>query len=1024
MPSCGLRSARTVFGWFAVAIGVLVTPAHADKLSDDAQGILKRVGLDRGICVLLGSGPSPVPVEVARASELTVFVQLPRPEQVAIVRQAADVVGLLGRRVFVDQGSAQHIHLADNLADAVVLLGEAAEEMGETGQSELLRVVRPGGKLVVGDTELVKPFPEAADDWGHPYHGPDNNPQSLDRLAKAPYLTQFLAEPWYGPMPEVTLVSAGRMFKAFGHISFKEREWPLLNTLVAMNAYNGTMLWERKLRPGFMIHRNTMIATPDTLYLADDVSCKLIDPASGQVRDEIVAPDELGSGKVWKWMALEDGVLFALVGDEEPKAEVLQGTRMSPGWPWKELGKGYRRRDYPWGFGRTILAIDLASKELLWSHQEDELIDSRTLCMNRSRLFFYSHQKFLGCLEANTGKLKWKTSDKELLDAIGEHDRAQTPSKGYSSQVYAKCNEQAIYFAGPQRQRLVAASVEDGRLLWQYTEDGNFQLILRPDALYAMGRLDTSKKFDLVSGKILAELDCYRGNCTRATGTVDSIFSRGQSHSGTLRLDLSDDQPKRIGLMRPGCHDGVLVAGGLLYWGPWMCDCNLSLIGVISLGPAGNFNFAQKAITSERLQPGTADPNTITPLPETPGDWTSYRADNFRSSSTPVEIASRVIRAWHFVPSSPVDPTAPVAVGGLVFTSGSDGVVRAIDAATGSERWTSYTGGRVYYSPAYAKGRLFVGSADGWVYAFEAATGRLLWRFRAAPAERKIPVYGRLCSTWPVASGVLADQDTLYAAAGIASYDGTHIYALNMKTGAVRWQNNTSGRLVDEELLSGVSVQGHLLLQGGRLYMAGGNVISPAIYDTRNGKCLNVLRSEWFRDVRPGQTLSSAERHQNFLKAPRGRELFLVNNEVRVFDQLLYSPKRYQAGRYFADHFLQASSENVLIRGRADRIVRLASGESSAEEPKALWESRALSETTCVVLAANAVLVSGKRPDGEADSYALAALDLEDGREIWSMPLPGAPARWGMAVDGFGQIVTALEDGSIVCFGPEQAGAE
>ena len=36
-----------------------------------------------------------------------------------------------------------------------------------------------------------------------------------------------------------------------------------------------------------------------------------------------------------------------------------------------------------------------------------------------------------------------------------------------------------------------------------------------------------------------------------------------------------------------------------LLWGPWMCDCNHSLVGIISLGPAGNYDFEQKAKESE-----------------------------------------------------------------------------------------------------------------------------------------------------------------------------------------------------------------------------------------------------------------------------------------------------------------------------------------------------------------------------------------------------------------------------------------
>ena len=38
---------------------------------------------------------------------------------------------------------------------------------------------------------------------------------------------------------------------------------------------------------------------------------------------------------------------------------------------------------------------------------------------------------------------------------------------------------------------------------------------------------------------------------------------------------------------------------------------------------------------------------------------------------------------------------------------------------------------------------------------------------------------------------------------------------------------------------TGVSVQGQLLAFDGRLWLAGGNVVSPAVYDMRSGNCLN-----------------------------------------------------------------------------------------------------------------------------------------------------------------------------------------
>ena len=40
--------------------------------------------------------------------------------------------------------------------------------------------------------------------------------------------------------------------------------------------------------------------------------------------------------------------------------------------------------------------------------------------------------------------------------------------------------------------------------------------------------------------------------------------------------------------MRPPCQDGVIISNGHLYWGPWMCGCQLSLYGNIALAPSSD----------------------------------------------------------------------------------------------------------------------------------------------------------------------------------------------------------------------------------------------------------------------------------------------------------------------------------------------------------------------------------------------------------------------------------------------------
>ena len=998
----------------AFALSLILAGSPATRASDDAAQWLQRLEIQKGLCVVVGQSEPEAVLELARRSELLLYVQTDDARAAHELRDSAVNAGLLGSRIYVEHGALSELQLADNLADALIVT--AAVNVPALDRQELLRVVHPGGRILLPAETQTKPRPVGVDDWSHPYHGPDNNPQSRDLQAQAPYLTQFLTDPWYVPMPQVTVSAGGRIFKALGHIALKEREWPWLNTLVAINGYNGMHLWRRPLKPGFMIHRNTMIATSEVVYLADDESCKVLDAASGAVRDEIRIPPSLDRDGVWKWMALEDGVLYALIGERERLDKVIRGGRQPAGWPWRDLGEGYSGQ-YGWGFGRTLVALDPTDKRVLWSYRSDEPIDSRATCLASGRIYLYSHQKSLASIDAETGRQVWRTTDSKVLTAIGSHDRAQTASKGFASSVYAKANEHGIYFAGPQRTQLAAVSAEDGSLLWSYPH-GNFQLVLRDDALYALGRTETSKMFDYLTGRVISDLECYRGNCTRATGTVDSIFTRGYRHTGTMRLDLTGNYPRRIPLMRPACQDGVVVSSGLLYWGPWMCDCNHSLIGMISLAAAGDFDFFQQATSEQRLEQAQGF-DRVTSQPSAAGDWSGYRSGASRQASSRIELPDRLVRKWEFRPPAAVEPTAPVTAAGLSFHSGLDGVVRALDAASGQERWTAHTGGAVFFPPEYWQGRVFVGSGDGCVYCFDVADGRQLWRFRAAPAERKIYVHGRLLSTWPVGSGVLVEGGKVFAAAGITSYDGTHVYALDAASGEIIWQNNDSGRLVSQQEVTGVSVQGHLLLHEGRLYLAGGNVVSPAVYDATDGSCLNQLANEWWDRPADGtEKFPSRPQGEMFKRSPRGRELFLVDGEVRVFDQLLYSPPRNGPSRYFGGHFLQAASGPIRVRATSNRIVRLANEAGPDNKLAGIWESLRYRDPRAMALCTNTVLVAGELAgDGSSPSYAVSAFDLDSGKLAWSEPLPAEPVSWGLAVDRSGRVIVALADGRVVGMG-------
>lgn len=985
------------------------------------RSVLEKAGIQRGIGLVLSDRPAALAIELAQTSDLLIYVQMPAAERLEALRKSADQQGLMGKRIFVDQGAWSHLHLADNLADLVLVDGAASDSAG-VPRSEVLRVLRPGGKALIGAEQIVKPFPEATDDWSHPYHGPDNNPQSKDTLARAPYLTHFLAEPWYSPMPVVTVASGGRLFKAFGHVAIKEREWPLLNTLVAQNAFNGTILWQRSLSPNFMIHRSAMIATPETLYLTDDVSCKRLDPATGEVRDEIVSAAE--DGRVWKWLALSDGVLYALVGDEETPDPTVRGERRARGWPWgPPLGAGYNSKTYPWGFGHTILAIDPVSKKVLWRHREDEPLDTRAMCMAAGRIFFYSHSKFLGALDAASGKPLWRVADPHVLQAIGEHRFAQNPGEGFSSSSYVKCNDRALYFAGPTRTDLAAVSAADGKLLWRTADGGNAQLVLRDDGLYAMGPRG-SARYDYLTGEVLETLG-PRVNCTRATGSWDSIFVRG-GRDGTMRYDLVSHTQQHLNPMRPTCQDGVLAAHGHLFWGPWMCDCNLTLVGVVSLAPAGDFDFAGRRDGSERLETaadaapvgeraGVSPPvlggserleaaAAAAPVADFnigPTDWPTLRANNARTAATAVNVPDKVQLSWTFQPPGKLPATAPVAAGSMIFTAGRDGTVRALSADSGEVRWTAYTGGAISYPPTLWQGRALVGSGDGWIYCLEAATGRQRWRFQAAPAQRVIPVYGSLRSTWPVASGVLVEDGIAYAAAGIASYDGTHVFSLDAATGKVRWHNHSSGSL-NPETGSGVSVNGHLLLHGGQLHLAGGNVAPVATYDLADGKCLTDT--------------TAPKSHTQYTA---GSDLFVVGGRVISGGPPLYAGRGDY--RMVNQAVLQTPGGDLAFAyGPHDgRVAMFEPNASPSTEGKPRWVQQPLNRILGVAVTPRAVVIAGLRDapqPAEPPQAQLVAVAVADGAPIWSQPLPAAAVPWGVIVARDGRVVVSLQDGGLLCF--------
>jgi alcohol dehydrogenase (cytochrome c) len=147
------------------------------------------------------------------------------------------------------------------------------------------------------------------------------------------------------------------------------------------------------------------------------------------------------------------------------------------------------------------------------------------------------------------------------------------------------------------------------------------------------------------------------------------------------------------------------------------------------------------ALTGERIARARSEPH----------NWLTYYGtyDGHRFSQLNQINAGNVrslAPAWVFqvaplgllaAPATYALEAAPIVVDGVMYMSGWDGYVWAIDAATGEELWRYQHAvpldvplccGNVNRGVAVAEGKVFYSSPDGMLYALDATNGRPVWR--------------------------------------------------------------------------------------------------------------------------------------------------------------------------------------------------------------------------------------------------------------------------------------------------------
>ena len=148
-----------------------------------------------------------------------------------------------------------------------------------------------------------------------------------------------------------------------------------------------------------------------------------------------------------------------------------------------------------------------------------------------------------------------------------------------------------------------------------------------------------------------------------------------------------------------------------------------------------------------------------------------------------------------------------VGVGaGTLAVGTSDGEVLLLSASDGSLLWTAAVNGEVLSAPQTDGSIVLVQSYDGRVQGLNASDGSELWAY-----DSNVPVLTLRGTSTPIIEGRLA----------IVAFANGKVMALDIKTGALRWEARAVIAQGRSEIDRIVDIDGHMLLNGNVLYAVG-----------------------------------------------------------------------------------------------------------------------------------------------------------------------------------------------------------
>ena len=758
-----------------LAAVICAGPARADVSATD---ILKAAGVKGGLVVHIGCGEGKLTAALRANESYLVHGLDTDAKNVQAARENILKAGLYGN-VSVAQLAGNRLPYIDNLVNLVV-----ADDLGGVPMSEVMRILAPNGVAYVNKTRTIKPRPAEIDEWTHYMHDAGGNAVANDSVVGPPRHLQWTGSPRWGRhhdhMSSVSAVvtTGGRLFYIFDGGSRASIYLPPKWSVIARDAFNGTILWSKpigewythmmRLKSGPAVLPRRLVAVGDRVYVTLGIKAPLtaLDAATGKTILTYKGTESTQE------VILADGILFLIANkvDDQTKATAIWNVAK-----------------------RRVMALQADTGKILWRKESNVL--PMTLAADAERVYFHDGEKAV-CLSRNGGKELWQSKPLARWSKLTSY---------YGATLLV--TDGVVLFSGgdkmiPHRggkDTMTALSAATGKEMW--TADHPPSGYQSPEDMLVAGGLvwtgaTTNGGFsgvftgrDLKTGKVKSEFPpnvktyWFHHRCHRGKATEKYLL---MSRTGIEYLDIAKKTWTINHWIRGACLYGVMPANGLTYAPQHPCACypEAKLNGFNAVAAAAPGRLPPKNVPDKgRLRKGPAY-GKVTAAVANDADWATFRGSPARAGRTKAAVPTDLKQAWQTRIGGKLS-TAVAAEGKLFVAAIDTHTIHAIDLQDGKEAWKYTAGGRVDSPPTIYRGTALFGCADGYVYCLRADDGAVVWRFRAAPDDRRTVSFEQVESVWPVHGSVLVLNDILYCVAGRSMFldGGLRMLMLEAKTG-------------------------------------------------------------------------------------------------------------------------------------------------------------------------------------------------------------------------------------------------